>query len=93
MAAIVGTGAIARGIPYNPGQPGAKQLAWMFHCGVLGAVLAPLCFLGGPLLIRAAWYTAGIVGGLSAVAACAPSEKFLSISGPLAMGLGRLVKT
>lgn len=33
-------------------------------------------------------YTAGVVGGLSAVAICAPSEKFLSIGGPLAIGLG-----
>lgn len=29
----------------------------------MGAVLAPLCYLGGPVLIRAAWYTAGIVAG------------------------------
>jgi hypothetical protein len=28
------------------------------------------------------------VGGLSAVAVCAPSERFLSIGGPLAIGLG-----
>jgi hypothetical protein len=28
------------------------------------------------------------VGGLSTVAVCAPSEKFLSIGGPLAVGLG-----
>jgi hypothetical protein len=33
-------------------------------------------------------YTAGVVGGLSTVAVCAPSEKFLSIGGPLAIGLG-----
>lgn len=33
-------------------------------------------------------YTAGVVGGLSAVAVCAPSDKFLSIGGPLAIGLG-----
>merc|ERR1711993_33205 len=51
-------------------------------------VLAPMCFLGGPILTRAAWYTAGIVGGLSTVAVTAPSEKFLNMGGPLAMGLG-----
>lgn len=33
-------------------------------------------------------YTAGVVGGLSAVAVCAPSDRFLSIGGPLAIGLG-----
>jgi growth hormone-inducible transmembrane protein len=33
-------------------------------------------------------YTAGVVGGLSTVAMCAPSEKFLYMGGPLAAGLG-----
>ncbi len=60
----------------------------MMHSGVMGAVVAPLAFLGGPLLIRAAWYTAGIVGGLSTVAMCAPSEKFLNMGGPLGIGFG-----
>lgn len=110
LAAIVGTGALVRGIEYRPGL-GAKQAAWMLHCGVFGAVLAPMCMLGGPLLMRAAVYTAGLVGGtcllliydsflpmsirfsgcrvgLSAVAVCAPSDKFLTWSAPLSMGLG-----
>ncbi|KAH0623445.1 hypothetical protein JD844_006203 [Phrynosoma platyrhinos] len=56
--------------------------------GVMGAVVAPLTLLGGPLLIRAAWYTAGIVGGLSTVAMCAPSEKFLNMGAPLGVGFG-----
>lgn len=56
--------------------------------GVMGAVIAPLTLLGGPLMLRAAWYTAGIVGGLSTVAMCAPSEKFLNMGGPLAVGFG-----
>lgn len=38
--------------------------------------------------MRAAWYTLALCGGLSATAICAPSEKFLMMSGPLAMGLG-----
>ena len=50
--------------------------------------MAPLCLLGGPILTRAAWYTAGMVGGLSTVAVCAPSDQFLYMGGPLAMGLG-----
>ena len=33
-------------------------------------------------------YTAGVVGGLSTVAVCAPSEKFLNMGGPLAIGFG-----
>ena len=37
---------------------------------------------------RAAWYTAGVVGGLTTIAVTAPSEKFLYMGGPLAMGFG-----
>lgn len=84
---MIGSGMIVRGIPYQEGF-GTKQLAWAAHCGILGAVIAPLCFVGGPILVRAALYTAGIVGGLSTVAVCAPSDKFLYMGGPLAIGLG-----
>ncbi|XP_054282516.1 growth hormone-inducible transmembrane protein-like [Macrosteles quadrilineatus] len=87
FAAMIGTSMVVHNIPYQPGV-GAKQLAWAVHVGVMGALIAPMCLLAGPLAIRAAWYTAGVVGGLSAVAVCAPSDKFLTISGPLAIGLG-----
>ncbi|GMR49175.1 hypothetical protein PMAYCL1PPCAC_19370, partial [Pristionchus mayeri] len=86
LAAIIATGTIARSIPYDNTM--AKHLAWLVHSGVMGAVLAPMCFMGGPVLVRAAWYTAGIVAGLSTVAMTAPSEKFLMMAGPLAMGMG-----
>ncbi|XP_067828810.1 growth hormone-inducible transmembrane protein [Heptranchias perlo] len=87
FAAMIGAGILVRSLPYEKGL-NTKHLAWMLHAGVMGAVVAPLTLLGGPLLIRAAWYTAGIVGGLSTVAMCAPSEKFLNMGGPLAVGLG-----
>lgn len=87
FALMIGSGMVARSIPYEPGL-GAKQLAWAAHCTIMGGVLAPLCFVGGPIIMRAAWYTAGIVGGLSTVAVCAPSDKFLYMGGPLAIGLG-----
>merc|ERR1719245_868186 len=87
IAAMIGSSMVARSIPYTPGV-GSKQLAWLAHCAVVGAVVAPICLLGGPILTRAAWYTAGMVGGLSTVAACDPSEKFLTMGGPLAMGFG-----
>lgn len=54
MAAMIGTGMVARSIPYQPGL-GAKQLAWAVHAGVIGAVIAPMCLMAGPLAIRAAW--------------------------------------
>ncbi|KRX24683.1 Growth hormone-inducible transmembrane protein [Trichinella nelsoni] len=88
MAALIGTGAVCQSITYDRAKLDAKHIAWALHCGTLGAVIAPLSFLGGPLLIRAACYTAGVVGGLSAVAVCAPNEKFLNMGGVLAMGLG-----
>ena len=53
IAPLIGSGAVVRSIEYRPGF-GAKQLAWMAHAGIVGAVIAPLSFLGGPLLIRAA---------------------------------------
>lgn len=58
---------LAQSIEYKEGF-GPKQMAWMLHSSVMGLMLAPICFLGGPILIRAAWYTAGVVGGLSAIA-------------------------
>lgn len=87
FALMIGSGMVARSIPYEEGF-GTKQLAWAAHCAIMGGILAPLCFAGGPLLMRAAWYTAGVVGGLSTVAVCAPSDKFLYMGGPLAIGLG-----
>lgn len=61
MAAIVGSGMITRAINYD--NTLMKHIAWLFHAGIMGAMLAPLCILGGPALIRAAWYTAGLTGG------------------------------
>ncbi|XP_006791148.1 growth hormone-inducible transmembrane protein [Neolamprologus brichardi] len=87
FAAMIGAGMLVRSISYEH-SPVPKHLAWMLHAGVMGAVIAPLTLLGGPLMVRAAWYTAGIVGGLSTVAMCAPSEKFLNMGGPLAVGFG-----
>lgn len=59
---MVGSGMVCQSIPYQEGL-GAKQLAWMVHSAVIGAVIAPLTLLGGPLMLKAACYTAGVVGG------------------------------
>lgn len=90
MIAVVASSVVVQSIPYEPGF-GTKQLAWAGHCSLLGAMLAPLSMFGGPALIRAAVYTAGIVGGLSAIAVCAPSERFLMSTAPLSLGLGAVV--
>lgn len=90
LAALIASSIVVQSIPYEPGL-GTKQLAWAGHCSLLGMILAPLSMFGGPALIRAATYTAGIVGGLSAIAVCAPSEKFLVSTAPLSIGLGAVV--
>lgn len=90
LAALVASSMLVQSIPYEPGF-GIKQMAWAGHCGILGAILAPLSMFGGPAIIRAATYTAGIVGGLSAIAVCAPSERFLVSTAPLSIGLGFVV--
>ncbi len=64
MGAMIGSGMVVRSLPYKEGF-GAKQIAWMVHSGIIGAVIAPLTLLGGPIMIRAACYTAGVVGGKS----------------------------
>lgn len=90
MVALVGSSMLVQSMPYEPGF-GPKQLAWVGHCSLLGMILAPLSMVGGPALIRAATYTAGIVGGLSAIAVCAPSERFLIQSAPISITLGAIV--
>lgn len=87
LAGLVATGSAMSSIPYSPGI-GAKQMLWLLNCGMIGLVVAPIGALGGAIAIRAAWYTAGVIGGLSTVAVCAPSDKFLNWAGPLGIGLG-----
>ena len=45
IAAMIGSGMLVRSIPYQT-APSAKQAAWLLHCAVLGAVVAPICLLG-----------------------------------------------
>ncbi|EDV26128.1 uncharacterized protein TRIADDRAFT_23781, partial [Trichoplax adhaerens] len=88
LAAMIGTAYICQSMPYQEGLLNTKHLAWLVHTGTIGFVLSPLMFMGGPLLMRAAAITGGVVGGLSMIAACAPSEKFLTWGGPLGLALG-----
>jgi len=66
MVAMVGSGMVCQSLPYQEGF-GVKQIAWLVHSAVVGSVVAPLTLLGGPLVIRAACYTAGVVGGNSVI--------------------------
>lgn len=89
MVAMIGSSIACRSIQYEPGL-NAKHMAWAAHSGIVGCVIAPLMLLGGPLILRAATYTAGSVAALSLTAACAPDEKFLKWGGPLSLCLGGL---
>jgi len=70
---------------------GLKHGAWALFNGSVGLCLAPMAMLGGPLLLRAAMYTGVVVGGLTAIAACAPNEEFLHMGGALSIGLGVVI--
>lgn len=54
---------LARSIDYENSIP--KHLAWVLHSGIMGAMIAPMIYVGGPVLLRAACYTAGLVGGMA----------------------------
>ena len=60
IAGMIGTGQVMMAIPYTPGF-GAKQAMWLVNCGMLGLAVAPIGALGGAIMIRAGWYTAGIL--------------------------------
>lgn len=62
IAAMIATSTLTHSISYE--NTLLKHSAWVLHCSVMGAMLAPLCMLGGPAVLRAAWYTAGITFGI-----------------------------
>jgi len=66
----------------------AKHIAWILFNSTMAFSLCPLGYFGGRLVQNAALTTGCIVGGLSIVAASAPSESFLWMGGPLSIGLG-----
>ncbi|CAH8637086.1 unnamed protein product [Dicrocoelium dendriticum] len=93
MIASMGAGVVCQMIPYpsSGGVFNSKHLAWTVFSASIGGMLMPICLIGGPIITRAVLYTGGIVGGLSIVATTAPSDKFLYMGGPLAIGLGVIV--
>lgn len=87
MVALIAVGSAMHSIPYQPGL-GPKHAMWLLHSSLVGGIIAPLMMLGGPVLLRAAVMTAGVVGGLSTVAMCAPSHQFMNMGAPLGIGFG-----
>ncbi|CAI8014718.1 Growth hormone-inducible transmembrane protein [Geodia barretti] len=84
----IGSALLCYSVPYTPETLPAKIGAFTLFTSIMGLTMAPLVAFAGPLVGRAALYTAGVVGGLSLTAACAPSDKYLKWGGPLALGLG-----
>ena len=55
---------------------------------MLGSLIAPMILISGPLMIKAAWYTAGVVSAMSLIVEKPPEEdNFLIIAKPLFTGL------
>ncbi|XP_051158365.1 growth hormone-inducible transmembrane protein-like [Leptopilina boulardi] len=88
IATLMLSSSVVLNLPYEEGKFTMKHMAWLLHTAIVGSIFAPLYLMGGALVLRAGAYTAGIVGGLSTLAVCAPSEKFLMLGGPLAIGFG-----
>jgi len=68
-----------------------KYVWWTAFNTCIGLQMVPLGVIGGSILSQAAMCTAIIVGSLSAVAAVAPGDQFLSMGPMLGCGLGVVV--
>jgi FtsH-binding integral membrane protein len=90
IVVLIGSNMVTQSISYEHNRTG-KYLAWSAFCGLMGVSLSTLGFVGGPILFKAAVATGMMVGSLSLVAANSPSNEFLHLGGPLAIGLGVVV--
>lgn len=89
IAGMIGLQIATRSIPYEPeGLNLAKHGCFAAHAAFMSVVIAPMVAMYGDVVAQAALYTAGIVGGISAVGWTAPSNEFMKIQGPLAMCFG-----
>ncbi|CAF1130373.1 unnamed protein product, partial [Didymodactylos carnosus] len=68
-------------------HPVLKYSAWTVFNGALALSLSPVFFSAPALVSRAALYTAGIVGSITAVGMTARREQYLWIGAPLMAGL------
>jgi FtsH-binding integral membrane protein len=90
VAACFGSQMLLHSIDYETNKL-AKFGAFAVFTGCTAAIISPIMLMGGAIVMRAAAYTAVVCGGLSAVAACAPSDQFLYMGAPLAAGLGLVI--
>jgi len=73
------------------GRPILKHLLWIAMHIHEGAFLSVLGFLGGDIVMKAAIYTAAILGGISLLSASASDESVLKWGAFLGVGLGCLM--
>jgi FtsH-binding integral membrane protein len=86
MAAMYGSLMFTRSTPYENTVP--KHMGLLALNASMAASLSGFGYLGGPLVAKAAALTGVVVGSLSLAGAAAPSETWMSMHGPLAIGLG-----
>jgi hypothetical protein len=76
---------------HNPNSPdsNSKQLFWAANHIFQGALIAmtPLGLAGGPILMRAAQITTGVIGGLTLSLAASLNNKFLAVPCAIAYGV------
>ncbi|EGD80295.1 hypothetical protein PTSG_10551 [Salpingoeca rosetta] len=89
LGGMIAASTLTRSI--DPANLPLKYASLALFNSVVAFTLTPLMLLGGPLLLRAAAMTGGIVGSLCLVASNSPSDTFLAWAGPLSMGLGAVV--
>ncbi|XP_065919020.1 growth hormone-inducible transmembrane protein-like [Dysidea avara] len=88
LVGTLGSSMICHATPYTAATMPIKLGSFAVFSSVMGVTISPLILMAGPIAVRAAAYTAGVVGALTMTAACAPSERYLYMSGPLSLGLG-----
>ena len=92
IAGMIGLQAATRSVPYEAeGLNLAKHGLFAAHAAFMGFVIAPTVAMYGDVAAQAALYTAGIVGGISAVGWTAPSTQFMQTQGLVAMASGAIL--
>jgi len=89
IAGMIGLQVVTRSVPYENTM--AKNAAFAAHAGFMGFVIAPMVAMFGDVVAQAALYTAGIVGGISALGWTAPSKEYMKMQGPFAMAAGAIL--
>merc|ERR1739848_875 len=86
IALMMGSGYVCRSVPFDGNAFGTKAALYYLHMGIVGAVISPICALGGPIVLRAAGLTACVMAGLATTAMVAPCDAYLKTYGFVNVG-------